>query len=197
MRAIRCWAAWRPLAARLLQGKHKAVYTPFMDTRRPRGGRQCRDGEADRPKGRAEDLPPRTAATRAACARSAPSVVRQKAPVRLVEEAVRGHAAQDEAGRRDVPETQGVRGRRSPARRSETVVDRGRVNVALTQYLRHRPSQDIAPLACISGPGTGSHHRQPPRRSTQFFPTEALRTQIQQAVRGDRDRRAATTCWRR
>ena len=29
---IRCSAGLRPLAARLLQGKHKATYTPFIDT---------------------------------------------------------------------------------------------------------------------------------------------------------------------
>ncbi len=43
-------------AARLLQGKHKAVYTPHIDTGRPRRGRQCGEGPADRPEGRAEAL---------------------------------------------------------------------------------------------------------------------------------------------
>ena len=32
MPTSRCSGGWRPLAARLLQGKHKASYTPFIDT---------------------------------------------------------------------------------------------------------------------------------------------------------------------
>ena len=78
------------LAARLLQGKHKAAYTPFIDTGDHVVIVNAATVKLTGRKGRSEDLPPRTAATRVACARSAPEIVRQKQPVRLVEEAVRG-----------------------------------------------------------------------------------------------------------
>ena len=46
------------LAARLLQGKHKAIYTPYIDTGDHVVIVNAAIGQADRPQGRSEDLPP-------------------------------------------------------------------------------------------------------------------------------------------
>ena len=46
------------LAAKLLQGKHKAIYTPFIDTGDHVVIVNAGDGQADRPQGRAEALSP-------------------------------------------------------------------------------------------------------------------------------------------
>ena len=96
-------------AARLLQGKHKATYTPVHRHRRPRRHHQRRQGQADRPQGRAEDVPP----PQRLCRRAPRGAGRGGPPAQADAAGRRSrarHAAEDEAGRRDVPQVQGVCG---------------------------------------------------------------------------------------
>lgn len=76
-------------AARLLQGKHKAIYTPFMDT-----GDHVVVINADKVKltGRKEDqkLYRRHSGYLGGLKEERAKVVRQRKPERLVEEAIRG-----------------------------------------------------------------------------------------------------------
>lgn len=77
------------LAARLLQGKHKAVYTPFIDT-----GDHVVIVNAAKVKltGRKEDqkVYRRHSGYEGGLREERAAVVRQRRPIRLVEEAVRG-----------------------------------------------------------------------------------------------------------
>lgn len=77
------------LAARLLQGKHKAVYTPFVDT-----GDHVIVVNAAQVKltGRKDDqkIYRRHSGYEGGLREERASVVRQRQPIRLVEEAVRG-----------------------------------------------------------------------------------------------------------
>ena len=77
------------LAAKLLQGKHKAVYTPFIDT-----GDHVVVVNAARVKltGRKEDqkVYRRHSGYEGGLREERASVVRQRQPIRLVEEAIRG-----------------------------------------------------------------------------------------------------------
>jgi large subunit ribosomal protein L13 len=76
-------------AARLLQGKHKATYTPFIDTGDHVVVVNAAQGEADGPQGRPEAVPPHSGYEGGLREERAKDV-RQRRPVRLVEEAVRG-----------------------------------------------------------------------------------------------------------
>ena len=90
------------LAARLLQGKHKATYTPFIDTGDHVVIVNAADGQADRPQGRSEDLPPSQRLLRRIARRARQRRARSASPMRLLEEAVRGMLPEDQAGRCDV-----------------------------------------------------------------------------------------------
>ena len=114
------------VAARLLQGKHKAIYTPFIDT----GDHVVIVNAASvKLTGRKElqKIYRRHSGYEGGLREERAKDVRQRQPVRLVEEAVRGMLPKIEAGRRDVPEAQSVCGCGSSACRPETNVDRGRV----------------------------------------------------------------------
>ena len=91
------------------------------------------------------------------------------------------HAAQDEDGRGDVSQAEGVRRSGSPARGAETLQARGRVTWQQHSVLRNRSSQDVdrprVPPARHRG-----HHASTAATFEAFFPTEALRTQIRQPL---------------
>jgi large subunit ribosomal protein L13 len=99
-------------AARLLQGKHKAVYTPHIDT-----GDYVVVVNAARIRltGRKEEqkLYRYHSGYEGGLRIERAKEVRQKNPVRL------RHAAQDEAGRGDVAQAEGLRRREAPARGAE------------------------------------------------------------------------------
>ena len=148
------------LAARLLQGKHKAVYTPLHRHRRSRRRRQRRRGEADRPQGRPEDLSPPQRLRRRPARRARGRGAQAPAGAARGRSGAR-HAAQDEDGRRDVPQAQGVRESRSSARRSATGKNRGRSNVGEHRILRNRSAQDVG-RPCVPPSRHGRHHGEPP-----------------------------------
>ena len=130
------------VAARLLQGKHKPTYTPFIDT-----GDHVVVVNAAKVKltGRKEDQKiyrqhsgyegglreERARLVRAAQAGAA----RRRSGAR--------HAAEDEDGRGDVPQAEGVRRSGSSARGAETHPSARSRNVAAVAVLRNRSSQDI------------------------------------------------------
>ena len=167
------------VAARLLQGKHKPTYTPFIDT-----GDHVVVVNAAKVKltGRKEDqkiyrqhsgYEGGLREERARLVRAAPAgAARRRGRAR--------HAAEDEDGRGDVSQVESVRRSGSPARGAETLQARGRVTwqqFSTTEPVaaRHRPP------ACFFRPGTGAitvNHR----TFDAFFPTEALRTQIRQPL---------------
>ena len=149
--------------------------------RRSRRRRQRGEGQAHRPQGRAEDLPaaqrlrrrPARRARARSCAQQQPGPARRRSGAR--------HAAQDEAGRGDVPQVESVRRcriirtrrRNPPSSRSRNVA--AAFSITEPAAARHRPP------ACSSGPAPGpSPSTAAP--SKQFFPTEALRTQIRQPL---------------
>ena len=167
------------VAARLLQGKHKATYTPFIDT-----GDHVVVVNAAKVKltGRKEDQ----------------KIYRQHSGyegglreerARLVRAAQAGasrrgsgprHAAEDEARRGDVSQAEGVRRSGSPARGAETLQARGRVTWQQLQYYG-TGRRKTSTARVFLRPGTGAisvNHR----AFEAFFPTEALRTQIKQPL---------------
>ena len=77
------------LAARLLQGKHKAIYTPVHRHGRSRRHRQRRHGQADRAK-EEQKLYRRHSGYEGGLREERAVDVRKRQPMRLVEEAVRG-----------------------------------------------------------------------------------------------------------
>ncbi len=113
-------------AAKLLQGKHKAIYTPSIDT-----GDHVVIVNAAKVKltGRKEEqkLYRRHSGYEGGLREERAKDVRQQQPGPPGGRGRPGHAAQDQAGRCDVPQAQGLCRRGSPARRAETVVARGRV----------------------------------------------------------------------
>ena len=163
------------LAARLLQGKHKAIYTPFIDT----GDHVVIVNAAPvKLTGRKEDQkiyrrhsgyrrrPARRARGRRAQA-SADSPRGRSRP---------RHAAEDEDGRRDVPQAEGVRGRRSSARRPATHDTSRSRNLAQHRILRNGPPQDIH-RPRVPPSRHRHHHRQPPRvRRTSSRPRRCAST---------------------
>ena len=167
------------VAARLLQGKHKPIYTPFIDT-----GDHVVVVNAAKVKltGRKEDqkIYRQHSGYEGGLREERARLVRQRKPERLVEEAVRGMLPKTQAGRRDVPQIESVRRSGSSARGAETIQARGRV----TWQQCSTTEQDVArhrPPAFFFGPAPG------PSASTSrtfeaFFPTEALRTQIRQPL---------------
>ncbi len=97
------------VAARLLQGKHKPAYTPFIDT----GDHVVVvNAQKVRLTGRKEEqkIYRQHSGYEGGLREERAKVVRQKAPRPTGRGGRPRHAAQDEAGRRDVPEAQGVRG---------------------------------------------------------------------------------------
>ena len=173
-------------AARLLQGKHKATYTPFIDT-----GDHVVIVNAAKVKltGRKEDQKIYRAALRLR-GRPARGARQDRAPAAAGAPRRRSrarHAAEDHAGRRDVPEAQGLRRRGSSARGAETHFARGRVT--WQQFSTTRP--DAArrpPPACSCVPASGAitvNHRE----FAEFFPTESLRIAVKHAAAAHRNRR--------
>ncbi len=114
-------------------GQAQAYLHAVPGRRRPRRHRQRREGEADGPEGRAEAVPLSQrvrgrVARRAGKGRAAASPHPHRRGGRA------RHAPQDEAGRRDVPQAEGVRGPRSiRTRRRNPPTTRSR-NVAVIQY---------------------------------------------------------------
>ena len=174
------------LAAKLLQGKHKAIYTPFIDTGRSRRHRQRRVGQADRPEGRPETLSPAQRIRRRP-ARGARGG-RPQAPANPARRGGRArHAAQDEDGRCDVPQAQGLRRRRASACRPATHQNRGRVNLASIEYYatgRRKTSTARVFLRPGKGDITVNH-----REFSNYFPTDQLRTQVRRPLHADGDGR--------
>ena len=168
------------VAARLLQGKHKATYTPFIDTGDHVIVVNAATGEADGPQGRPEALSAaqrvRGRAARGARAKD----VRQKHPVRLVEEAVRGMLPKTKLGDAMYRKLKVYAARITRTRRRNPPSSRSR-NVAVIQYYGtgRRKTSDRARVPPArqraASPSTS-------REFDNFFPTEALRTQIKQPL---------------
>ncbi len=163
------------LAAHLLQGKHKPVYTPYIDTgdhvivinvstAKLTGNKEEQklyryhsgyDGGLRTE--RAKD-------------------VRQRHPRRLMEEAVRGMLPKSKLGDADVSQAECVRGRRAPARGPETREDRGSLtwpqsNTTAPGGARRRRLACSSDLALAPSSSIAS-------RSSRSFTIESLRTII-------------------
>ena len=181
-------------AARLLQGKHKATYTPFIDTgdhvvivnaaKVNLTGRKEEQKIYRRHSGysgglreeRAESGPPASAGAADGRGRAR-------------------HAAEVEAGRRDVPQGQGLRGRYPPARGTATHSVRGRINLGCYSVLRYRTPQG-SHRARFPPPRFGHDHRQSPRLR-QLLPHRGAARAGAGAARAHRNRRDSSTCSRR
>ena len=147
--------------ARLLQGKHKATYTPFIDT----GDHVVIVNVAKvRLTGNKEEqkMYRRHSGYSGGLREERAKVVRQRQPVRLMEAGRARHAAQVEAGRRDVPQGEGLRGRYPPAQGTATHSVRGRINLGCYSVLRYRTPQG-SHRARFPPPRFGHDYRQSPR----------------------------------
>ena len=141
------------LAARLLQGKHKAVYTPFIDT----GDHVIviNAGSVKLTGAKETDKIYRRHSGYEGGLREERAVdVRKRRPVRLVEEAIRGM----------LPKTKSSRC--TPARIILTPLSnhresRSRNYLGHYRILRHRPPQDID-RPRVPSARQRHHHRQPP-----------------------------------
>ena len=120
-------------AARLLQGKHKPIYTPFIDM----GDHVIVVNAAKvRLTGRKETQKVYRyhSGYEGGLREERAKIVRQKAPARIVEEAVRGMLPKTKLGDAMCAEAQGLRRRRPPARRPETDEASRSHNLAVIQY---------------------------------------------------------------
>ena len=174
-------------AARLLQGKHKATYTPFIDTgdhvviinvaKVKLTGRKEEQKIYRHHSGYAGGLREERA-----------KVVRQRQPIRLVEAGRARHAAEVEDGRRDVPQGEGVRGRDAPAPGSATHSVRGRINRGCYSVLRHRaPQGSNGPRV---PPSRHRHHHGQPPHLRQVLPHRSRPRPGHGAADAHRDQRA-------
>ena len=107
-------------AARLLQGKHKPIYTPFIDT-----GDHVVVVNAAKVKltGRKEDqkIYRQHSGYEGGLREERARLVRARKPAQAGRRRRARHAAQDEDGRGDVPQAESVRRSGSPARGAETL----------------------------------------------------------------------------
>ena len=113
-------------AAMLLMGKHKPTYTPFLDT----GDHVVVINAAKvQLTGRKEEQKVYRHFTGypGGLVEIGARKVRATRPTRMVEDAIFGHAAEDQAGQADVPEAEGLRGRQAPARGAEAAGATGSV----------------------------------------------------------------------
>ena len=171
------------VAARLLQGKHKPTYTPFIDT-----GDHVVVVNAAKVKltGRKEDqkIYRQHSGYEGGLREERARLVRQRKPGAARRGRRARHAAQDEDGRGDVPQAESVRRSGSPARGAETLQARGRVtwqqfSTTEPAGARHRPP------ACSSGPAPGpsasttarSKRSSPPKRSARRFASRCVLTE--------------------
>jgi small subunit ribosomal protein S9 len=166
-------------AAKILQGKHKASWTPFLD----HGDHVVVINAAlVRLTGRKEEQkiyrPAQRVRRRAARGTRGSRAAEESDPPRR-----RGgarHVAEDEAGRRDVSQTQGVREGRPPARRAKTEDARGRITLALSQhYGTGRRKTSTARVFLIPGSGKITVND---RTLESNFPAESLRLVIRQPL---------------
>jgi small subunit ribosomal protein S9 len=164
-------------AARLLQGKHKASYTPFLD-----GGDHVVVVNAAKVKltGRKEDqkIYRQHSGYEGGLREERARLVRQRRPERLVEEAVRGMLPKTKLGEamyrklKVYDRTTRTRRRNPPSSRSH--------NVAAVQYYgTGRRKTSTARVFLRPGSGAISVNQ---KTFETFFPTEALRTQIRQPL---------------
>ena len=182
----RCSGRVATLAARLLQGKHKAIYTPFIDT-----GDHVVIVNAGAVKltGRKEDQKIyRRHSGYEGGLREERAGRRPQAPA----DSSRGgsgprHAAEDQDGRRDVPEAEGLR--RAPIIRtppSNPRRSRSHNLASIEYYATGRRKTSTARV--FLRPGNGRHHRQPPR-VRQVLPDRRAAHAGPPAAAADGDRR--------
>ena len=177
-------------AARLLQGKHKAVYTPHIDT----GDHVVIVNAAKvRLTGRKEEqkLYRYHSGYEGGLREERAKDVRQKNPVRMVEEAVRGMLPKTKLGEAmwrklkvyaDAEHPHQAQKPRPRRQRHQVEQARGRINVAaagIQYYGTGRRKTSTARVFLRPGTGGIVINRKP---IEQAFPTEALRTQIKQPL---------------
>jgi len=131
------------VAARLLQGKNKPTYTPFIDT-----GDHVVIVNAKKVKltGRKEDqkIYRQHSGYEGGLREERARLVRARKPEKLVED-----------GRGDVPQVESVRRSGSPAHGAETFEARGRVTWQQQCNITEPVAARRRPPACSSGPATG------------------------------------------
>ena len=175
------------VAARLLQGKHKPTYTPFIDT-----GDHVVVVNAAKVKltGRKEDqkIYRQHSGYEGGLREERARLVRAAQAAEAGRRRGARHAAQDQDGRGDVSQVESVRRSGSPARGAETLQARGRVtwqqqfSITEPAVARHRPP------ACSSGPApapSSVNHRE----FEAFFPTRSAAHADPHAAGAHRNRR--------
>ena len=182
------------LAARLLQGKHKAIYTPYIDT-----GDHVVVVNAGAVKltGRKEDQKIyRRHSGYEGGLREERAVRRPQAPAGAARRRSGArHVAQDQDGRRDVPQAQGLREGGSSARRAATRSPSRSSNVGQHRILRNRSPQDVG-RPRVPPSRNRHHHRQPPRVPELLPDRAAAHAGASGRSRSPRPA-SSSTCWPR
>ncbi len=154
--------------------------------RGPRRDRERRQGQADRPQGRSEDLPP-PLGYEGGLREERAKVVRSRQPARLVEEAVRGMLPKTTLGDAMYGKLKVYAGATHPACGAATGFVRGRHNLAALQYYATgRRKTSTARVFLRPGTGAITVNR---REFAEFFPTESLRIAVKTPLIPHRDRR--------
>jgi large subunit ribosomal protein L13 len=148
------------LAARLLQGKHKPTYTPFIDTGDHvvvvNAGSVKLTGQKE-----SQKLYRRHSGFEGGLREERAVDVRKRQPIRLVEEAIRGMLPKTKMGDAMYRKLKVYAGAEHPHSASNPQKSRSR-NFAEYRVLRNRPPEDID-RPRVSSPRNRGHHRQPPR----------------------------------
>ena len=100
--------------ARVLSGKHRATFVPYLDTGDFVVVTERREGEADGRQERFEGLPPPHGLSRRTEDRRPSRQVQEKHPERIIEEAVRGMLPKTKLGRKQFKKLKVYRGAKHP-----------------------------------------------------------------------------------
>ena len=178
-------------AARLLQGKHKATYTPFLDT-----GDHVVIVNVAKVKltGRKEEqkVYRRHSGYPGGLREERAKVVRAAKPERLMEEAVRGMLPKSKLGDAMFRKLKVYAGDKHPHAAQQPTVVRGRITWQQLSTTQPGAARNPPP-ACSSGPAPAPS-QSTTASSPNYFPTETLRILVKSAAAADRDRRTSSTC---
>ena len=181
------------LAAKLLQGKHKAVYTPFIDT-----GDHVVVVNAAQVKltGRKEEqkIYRRHSGYEGGLREERASVVRKRQPIRLVEEAVRGMLPKTKMGDAMYRKLKVYAGPGSSARGPATAEDRGRV-IWPASNTTQQDAARLPPPACSFAPARAPSPSTTESSSSSSRPMRCGRRCADRCC--SRRRATSSTSWRR
>ena len=195
-RRARCSGAWRPSRPVCSRASTSRPTRRIIDTGDHVVIVNAANGQAHRPTRKNRRFTGTTAATRAACARSAPRSSARRQPMRLVEEAVRGMLPKTKLGDAMYRKLKVYAGADHPHAAQQPADARGRITWQRHRVLRNRPPQDVD-RPRVPPPRHGRHHRQRTARSNSTSRPRRCGRVIQPAARCSPRTPSSSTCSRR